>query len=48
MKKFLKITFTVFSIILFAKYEEVIKDRGNLSNPKGNIYKSENKFILQN
>lgn len=40
MKKFLQITFTVFSIILFAQNEEVIKDRGNLSNPKGNIYKS--------
>ena len=40
MKKIFQITFILFSIISFAQSEEVIKDRGNLSNPKGNIYKS--------
>ncbi|MCS3530237.1 hypothetical protein [Chryseobacterium sp. JUb7] len=40
MKKILQITFILISIISFAQGQEIIKERGNLSNPKGNIYKS--------
>lgn len=40
MKKIIQITFVFLSMISFAQNEEMIKERGNLSNPKGNIYKS--------
>lgn len=40
MLKINQIIFILFSVICFAQGEEVIKERGNLSNPKGNIYKS--------
>lgn len=40
MKKILQITFILIPIISFAQGQEIIKERGNLSNPKGNIYKS--------
>lgn len=40
MKKILHITFILASIFSFSQDQEIIKDRGNLSNPKGNIYKS--------
>jgi hypothetical protein len=40
MKKILQITLIFVSIISFAQVQEIIKERGNLSNPKGNIYKS--------
>ncbi|SDQ44341.1 hypothetical protein SAMN05421664_1621 [Chryseobacterium soldanellicola] len=40
MKKILQITLIFVSIISFAQAQEIIKERGNLSNPKGNIYKS--------
>lgn len=40
MKKILQITFILSSIICFSQNQEIIKERGNLSNPKGNIYKS--------
>ncbi|AYN00817.1 hypothetical protein [Chryseobacterium sp. 3008163] len=40
MKKIIRIIFILFSVICFAQGEEIIKERGNLSNPKGNIYKS--------
>ncbi|GAA4164203.1 hypothetical protein GCM10022217_34410 [Chryseobacterium ginsenosidimutans] len=40
MKKIFQITFILTSIICFSQNQEIIKERGNLSNPKGNIYKS--------
>jgi hypothetical protein len=40
MRKILQITLIFVSIISFAQAQEIIKERGNLSNPKGNIYKS--------
>ncbi len=40
MKKIFQIIFIFLSAISFAQGPEVIKERGNLSNPKGNIYKS--------
>lgn len=40
MKKIIQIIFVLFSMVSFSQNQEVIKERGNLSNPKGNIYKS--------
>lgn len=40
MKKILQFTFIFISILGFSQAQEIIKERGNLSNPKGNIYKS--------
>lgn len=40
MKKILQVTFILISILSFSQGQEIIKERGNLSNPKGNIYKS--------
>ena len=40
MKKILQIILIFVSVISFAQAQEIIKARGNLSNPKGNIYKS--------
>ncbi|MEI7487206.1 MAG: hypothetical protein WCJ72_07305 [Chryseobacterium sp.] len=40
MKKILQITFVFISMLGFSQAQEIIKERGNLSNPKGNIYKS--------
>lgn len=40
MKKILQATFILISIFSFSQGQEIIKERGNLSNPKGNIYKS--------
>jgi len=40
MKKILQITLIFISILSFSQGREIIKERGNLSNPKGNIYKS--------
>lgn len=40
MKKIVQITFIFISILSFSQAQEIIKERGNLSNPKGNIYKS--------
>ena len=40
MKKIFQITFILASIICFSQNQETIKERGNLSNSKGNIYKS--------
>ncbi|AZA52704.1 hypothetical protein [Chryseobacterium sp. G0201] len=40
MKKILQFTLIFISILSFSQGQEIIKERGNLSNPKGNIYKS--------
>ncbi|WP_449388835.1 hypothetical protein [Chryseobacterium lineare] len=40
MKKLLQIILIFVSVLIFSQKQEIIKERGNLSNPKGNIYKS--------
>lgn len=40
MKKTILLILFFFSVTAFAQGEEALKERGNLSNPKGNIYKS--------
>lgn len=45
MRKINQIIFILFSIVSFAQNEEIIKEHGNLSNPKGNIYKSQLELV---
>lgn len=40
MKKILQIVFIFIAVLSFSQGQEIINERGNLSNSKGNIYKS--------